>query len=428
MNLIKLSTVLCMILFSAAPASAKSNLTISPSETNTFLLQGIGLEGAAAVECTITYDAGALGNPRVNLGSLAAGAMMAVNPNVPGIIRMALVRTTPMTGNGSLATIGFDRKGDAPGRILNLSAKLVTIDGKHLDVAVSISNPPDTSTPSATTTTANTEVPGQTAAVPGQTATVQGTATPGQTLPVFLPAPVAPAVPLKPQEPDKIILGDDSKVSREQTVQQEKPDKDPVNIAKNIDVTSQVVARGIYTQKSVLERFKEYKGEQTVPAYIALFEKEEMIGFRQDPPVALTDGMTTVRITFISASSDRKTSDIAVMGAKLLSLKKDPDYSNTFVIELLPFKGEYQASVSVPQDGVLMIYPLTLARKVPMDLTRTGMADETAFKAFLKDRGTKEKPGHDLNGDGRRDYLDDYLYTANYLAARNQALDRKDQK
>jgi len=417
MNFAKSLILLFIILFAAAPAFAVSSLTLTPSGANSFVLQGQGVEGAAAVECNITYDASSLGNPRVELGGLAAGAMIAVNPNVPGTIRIALVRTTPMTGSGAIATISFDRKGDAAGRILALSAKLVTIDGKPLAVSVSFSNPPDTQSPTAATTAGSPEAAGRTATSPG-------VSTSGQVLPVLMPFAGALTAPPRPQEPEK-TAGEDMKGSREQTGRQDKPARDPVNVAKKTEGTTPEASRGIHTQKSVLERFREYRGEPTVPAYIALFEKEEMIGFRQDPPVALTDGKTTVRITFISASSDRKSSDIAVMGAKLLSLARDPNYSNTFVIELLPSKGEYRAGVSVPQDGVLMVYPLTLAPKIPIELTKNGMVDEAGFKAFLKERGTKSNPKHDLNGDGRRNYLDDYLYTANYLAARNKARDRK---
>jgi hypothetical protein len=54
-------------------------------------------------------------------------------------------------------------------------------------------------------------------------------------------------------------------------------------------------------------------------------------------------------------------------------------------------------------------FPLTV---VPPAGAVTG--NKADFAAFLKDSGV-QAPKFDLNGDGRHDYLDDYVYTAHYL-------------
>ena len=66
-------------------------------------------------------------------------------------------------------------------------------------------------------------------------------------------------------------------------------------------------------------------------------------------------------------------------------------------------------------DSDAIDYPLTLAPPVK-DIT----ALEADFAAFLKDSGAKP-PKHDLNGDGVHDYLDNYIYTANYLSKKSTA-------
>jgi hypothetical protein len=40
---------------------------------------------------------------------------------------------------------------------------------------------------------------------------------------------------------------------------------------------------------------------------------------------------------------------------------------------------------------------------------------EEDFNRYLKERETAKSPQFDLNIDGKRDYLDDYIFTANYL-------------
>jgi hypothetical protein len=56
--------------------------------------------------------------------------------------------------------------------------------------------------------------------------------------------------------------------------------------------------------------------------------------------------------------------------------------------------------------------------KTDIALSKRGAVTEEDFKLFLKDRGTLKSPKYDLNGDGKRDYLDDYIFTANYIVAR----------
>ena len=50
-----------------------------------------------------------------------------------------------------------------------------------------------------------------------------------------------------------------------------------------------------------------------------------------------------------------------------------------------------------------------------MELVRPRPVTEADFQLFLKERGTPSASRFDLNRDGRRDYLDDYIFTANYL-------------
>lgn len=77
-----------------------------------------------------------------------------------------------------------------------------------------------------------------------------------------------------------------------------------------------------------------------------------------------------------------------------------------------------EASVTVLEQGVVVTIPLTVTPPIDLKLLPKGKFDETAFVLFLKERdGAKG----DLNGDGIRNYVDEYIYTANYMA-RNGSL------
>lgn len=62
--------------------------------------------------------------------------------------------------------------------------------------------------------------------------------------------------------------------------------------------------------------------------------------------------------------------------------------------------------------------PLTVAPAIPAEskIGKKGKLTEADFILFLKERGTEKAPRFDLNGDGKRDYLDDYIFTANFIA------------
>lgn len=135
--------MLVMALCRPLPAFAVSTLTISSIGNEIFLLQGIGIKDAAALEIIVSYDTATLANPRVVEGPLISGAMTAVNQKVPGIVHMVIIRLTPVKGNGVIATLTFDRTGSSPGRIISLSAKLANIKGGSLPALVKVYNAPE---------------------------------------------------------------------------------------------------------------------------------------------------------------------------------------------------------------------------------------------------------------------------------------------
>jgi hypothetical protein len=163
---------------------------------------------------------------------------------------------------------------------------------------------------------------------------------------------------------------------------------------------------------ATLESFRTYQGEKSPAIFAALMTREVSPTIRQEPVVALSDGTTTVKIRVKPTGTDEESPNFALNGARLVSLSKD---GATWIIEAEPQMGILQASLTILAGSEIIEFPLTLA---PPAAGVT--ADEADFAAFLKDSGVVP-PKRDLNGDRRHNYLDDFIYTANYLSLKGAA-------
>lgn len=164
----------------------------------------------------------------------------------------------------------------------------------------------------------------------------------------------------------------------------------------------------ITSYKGTLENFRAYKGKKSPANLIALFNKNIAPTIRQEPALAPSDGKTLVKILTKLETTDDKLPNFALNGAKLISLNRD-NASFTWIIEVLPQANIMQSSLTILTDSDRIEYPLTLAPPI-----KGVSPSEADFVVFLKDSGAAT-PKRDLNGDAKHDYLDDFIYTANYL-------------
>ncbi len=401
-----ISLTLALILGQAQAASAASTVTVSSPGNGVFVLQGT-LENVAAMDITLTYDTASLSSPRLQNGGLISGALTAVNLNVPGSVRMAIIRTTPMQGSGVIATLTFDRKGSSAGKVTVQSLRVSDLNGRQLSASGQGANAADSGTTASGQSSQEEQRQGGSSS--GSSAASQP-----------VPAPGAPPIGI-------IVVpgaGGEANVASEATATTEQaaePAKEPVDIARKTEgetvLSPEAKERSIHKHKSVLESFQEYTGQRTAKAYISLFELDGAIGFHQEPSVVLADGKSAVKVVFISDPGKKDASDVAVSGAKLISMKQDPDYTNTWIAEVRPEKDAYKAGVTVSLQKLTIVFPLAVAPVRNIDLDKSGKVTEADFLLFLQKRGTQKAPEFDLNNDGKRDYLDDYIFTANYLAA-----------
>jgi hypothetical protein len=394
------------------PAFAVANMWLKPAGDGVYLLEGTSFVNISGIHLIITYDKSLLANPKVVPGGLAAGALSAPNVASPGTIELGLLAISPpLNGTGTVATVTFNRIGGVAGQIPKPSLKIINfIDANTSAVAVTTQEPDsslpiNTDTPSPTPpgsitqTTTTTTTTQKTGTVTNQPVIIGGSLTMPTDTPPEPEKISQPATPEYKEEPRYEAPA----IARE-TVAAEARQKEPPAKGKE---------KKLETQKSVLNHFRDYKGELTVKELLALFERDEKSGFRQEPAVLLADGKAVLKVTI--ASVEGKTApNFALKGARLVSLDKSSE--NDWIVEVRPENKVYAATLTMLLDDSMIELPLTVAPKVDPDLDKSGKITEDDFKLFLKERGAEKAPKYDLNGDGKRDYVDDYIFAANYLA------------
>ena len=381
------------ILCAIRPACAAATISVSSTGNAVFELQGAGLEGIGGMDITIGYDASSLTNPRVVQGGLVSGGMMIANTNAPGSVRIAMVQPRGISGAGSIATISFDLSGGTPGKILSLNAKLVDTKGAKIASQTQIFNPAETTSPLSQTTSGTAS--GATPAWLGTVTMPSDTASPSNEKALQEPSPQQ--IPFQPeQRPIEAA---------------QKPDIETQG--KVIEPPAANTERKTVIHKSVLKRFQDYRGERTSQALTALFKQSAIPGMRQEPPIALSDGKSSIRVFIESASVGNGAPNFVLKGAKLASLKMEGD--NTYLLVIMPEAKVYEATVTVLRNDTLTEFPLTIAPPLVVKTGDVKILSEENFKAFLKSSGTEKAPISDLNGDGVWNYIDEYILTANYL-------------
>jgi hypothetical protein len=187
------------------------------------------------------------------------------------------------------------------------------------------------------------------------------------------------------------------------------PAAEPPAPATPRTATTQSPQRNVVINKSVLTLFREYAGPRTHQALTTLFLQTSYPGFRQEPPIAFSDGVTNVKVFLAAAAPGSQSPNFAITGGRLISIKLN---GGQYVLEIIPETGTVETTVTVLGQSSLTEYPLVVAPSLDAKNVPGGAFDEAGFNLFLKNAGGATV---DLNGDGRRDYRDEYIYTANYL-------------
>lgn len=406
--------LIAFIVFLSFPFSAfaASLISVSSAGADIFEIKATNMEDVAAIDLILYYDATTLSNPRFTEGPLISGAMTAVNPNVSGFVRIAIIRTNPVNGTGTIATLKFDLIGNSPGKINSMSAKLSNFNGTPLAAQVVVTNPSDLSANKGFSQEANPTDKAEIKDLPEKAQQVAPAIIVDQTDKTgrdITEPELAASIELE----DKSVITDiASEQDKETTIPSKKSDLDDKSVETAKD--AKVAERKIQSQKSILERFKKFRGKRTAENFISLFNREDMSDSVQEPPIAFSDGKSIVKAMFTADPGQINQSDITMVGTKLVSLYRASIGMNIWNIELIPERGVYNASFTLSQGRARTLNPLTIVPKINIKKPKAKSVSQADFRRYLNAKKA------DLNGDGKRDYVDDYIFTANYLVSINR--------
>lgn len=402
------------IAVSFASIVSAATVTLSPNGNGRYTVNGDSMGGVAGIDLTIGYDPARLSGPTVTWGPLIAGAVSIANTNIPGSIRIAIVKPEPFAqSSGVIATISFAAEREACG-ILQLSAKLINEKTLAVPVQAAVAGgaacgaAPDA--PLSTTP----GVPFSQTASSGTTSSTAGS-NPSQGVAglgsVRMPGESQAVKEERPAEkaaPPPSAVESAPEAATAQSV--------PAAVERSAEPVEAPVSQTAYV--GVIERFRSFRGERSTEAMLDLFAQPVAPDIRQEPSVVISDGKSTARVSLDLTVSKGAADNISLIGATLVSLKNGDD-KGRMVIDLMPQYGVTKSVVTIVTGRAVIEYPLTVVPPV-----KAVAGSRAEFASFIKDSGSKE-PKYDLNGDGRHDYQDDFIYTGHYLLQTSKSESKK---
>jgi hypothetical protein len=161
---------------------------------------------------------------------------------------------------------------------------------------------------------------------------------------------------------------------------------------------------------SVLQRFREFTGKRSLPAYRALFRSApgDLV---QEPAVAISDGKALVRITFPWQVEEGGAPDIALSDATLV--RSGVSDAKSWAVTVLPNPGSWTARLVLKLAEQVVEYPLVVAPPVKIP---KGISEEN-FLAELDGFHFEPAGAGKGEGDQGRKTLSEYIFSANFLAS-----------
>ncbi len=314
-----LFVLLLLLVFGRLPAHAVS-LSIDSTSTSDYSIFAIQLDDITSLRIQVDYDVSTLKNPKISpTGMLLSRATVHTGITSKGGVGFTVQATGALIGSGMIATLDFDLEHEEwPGKIISAMATVTEENGKSYVVPITVNNPPQQRLKPAKEEEQEQE----------------------QEQPVALPPSSAPVVTSAPP-----------------------PESSP---PRTREMSPEQDAREAWSGEAVrgvLERFFALP-EGNLPGglrqLIAGGMGEEFV---QEPPLALSDGTTQLRVRFRPAQPVRKTPFFVIRGGACVSLEYRED---AWELRLLPRAGARDVGVIVTYDTASRDYPLTVAP--PLDL------------------------------------------------------------
>lgn len=425
-NLLAAVVALISLLLGSSPARGEATFSLEPLESGSYAITAAGLANLAALDFTISYDPKTLRNPRLTKGPFVPGdASFIVNTAISGELRLLVIRSREIAGDGVIATIAFDLVEGKTPRIILFKSNPISVAAAPAEARDRTVSPPVVAPPSA-------EIPAI-----DRAPTVVVKPVPVRDAPPLVTAPVVPVAASAGTTTSggQLYLG---KVTMPGDVPLSANPATPAEAAR--DLATPAVAAGGRPERhhpperagtereatqsagekkqrlerypNLPERFRDFAGERTLAELSALFAGREG-RVTQEPAIVVADGATTVTIRVPPMDGGDETPAFLLEKARLVTLLPD---DGGWLVTVLPERGASQARLTMRTETVLIDFPLVVVPPWPVAGTDLPLS-AAGLKRFLVERGTDKAPRHDLNGDGIRDYLDEYFFMAHLLRA-----------
>jgi hypothetical protein len=350
----KILPLFVLLLALSAPYSAGAGVTlfVSPDGDNGYILEGDNIGAAQVVEVAVQYDPSLLGSPQV---SLQGATLVDIYDGTPGTLLFSADRGEEHPANFE-AHLCFQRKAGGPGGLLSVSGSTRDSQGKSSSADASIN------------------------------------------LPAFLSEQAQSGVS---ENGPAANVGTDGEVGGSGTSNQSESQQSGAGEAAA-------------TYRSVLKLFEEYRGGRGLGELRALFERSDP-RIMQEPPIALSDGNTPVRVALQVKTAEGRTPGFALRDADLVSVARDGEQG--WVVTVLPNKGSSDVVLLLREGEELVEIPLLVAAplSVPQEIDESNFP--AALNAYLAPKegspraeGLRTPASHLL-----------YTFTANYLASHRRA-------
>lgn len=387
-----------------------ANVIVVPGTNGVFYVKAVDFVDVGGVEIELSYDSTALTNPRITQGDMLASTMFVPNTAFKAnTVKIAAMSLSPIKGSGDLAILSFDLKSSAPGTVAISRKILASSRGSSLSTASSggvTDNSSNNSTNSASSTNTSGSSTSETGSGPS-TSSSTGTSVAGVSMGTITLPQDQLATGDKRSEYQPLVTD----LRKDMTLPVPGSDSALTSTKGSAGADSKQPDKSSVAYKSVLQMFREFKGERSPKTLLALFAEAVYPDFRQEPPVVLADGVKTVKLTLKLKPIGNESPKFILQGASVQQLRGEgEDY--VWVVDAVPKKGVTEAKLTAVDGQRILEFPLVVAPVVDTALGGGAKTSEADFVKYLA------KPAkYDLNKDGKVDLVDDYIYTANYIVA-----------
>ena len=382
MMVVALTVVLWFCLSTIAVSAGE--LLLSRGGNGQWQVSATDLKNVHALDLQLIYDPQRLSGLTATAGAGLAGAMSAINDNVPGVIRLGVASTQPLPQSGILLKLQSVVPESA--LVVNqFTAKTVDANGKVVQTTLRqqlpiLSPPPQTPADTFTETISNPTVPESPLGTPRRAGSVSGSVT----LPEGSSSATAekmPPPPLLTPAPEQGTAAASATSSAAGVLSSSGPEK------------------RFHSQEEIVIAIDRLPQPWTVAAIKSIFLKPATASqVRQIPPVVLADGKSKVSL-FLPKSLSQKAPTVGVQGCTLGTIWDAKEHG--WEVELITRKEIWPAKALLLGEDDLIQFPIVI---VP-GLTINPPASDSAVI-----------PAVDFDANGSITALDAYLYVGNLLA------------